>query len=215
MLPTESTVGDYSVNTGVSMKSMGFNFIKRGVIVPALLAAVAVALVFGASKVLPANQQSEQTTAQAVYSARQFDSFSKLKDGDYIGKLVFSDGLEKPVTFDETVGDTLVLDKGSADVWKPGAVVIKGSGSNSQLGELRHLKKGDSFTFDISGIGTYEYKITSVKSGIRADDISALAAKNGKKKTLYLCRSYNDFSSAGKTKLYTLYTAQQTGGGNG
>ena len=196
------------------MKSMGFNFIKRALIVPAVLAVVAVALVFGASKALPAHVGSEQTTGDAVYSARRFDSFTKLKDGDYVGKLVFDEGAEKPVTFNETVGNSLALDKTSADAWKPGAVVIKGSGSTSQLGDLRHLRKGDSFTFDISGNGTFEYKITSVKNGVRADDISALAAKKSKGKTLYLCRSYNDFSAAGKTKLYTLYTAQQTGGSN-
>ncbi|MBQ9517022.1 MAG: hypothetical protein IJR60_02990 [Eubacterium sp.] len=196
------------------MKSMGFNFIKRAVIIPLVLAVIAAALVLAAVKFAP-ERLTEDQNEQTTYSVQEVQEFSKLQSGDYVGRLVFADGTERAVTFDESTGNTLVLLQKSKEPWKNGSAVIRGTGVSAQLGELRHLKQGDTFTFDIGKRGGFEYEITDVASGVSAKDASAYTGQKGKAKMLYLCRSYNDFSSADKTKLYVVYTARQIGGGNG
>ncbi|MBR0412046.1 MAG: hypothetical protein IJI47_00560 [Eubacterium sp.] len=197
------------------MKSMGFNFIKRAVVIPAVTAVVAVAVVLLAVRFAPSSQQDSVQSAQTDYPALKFGSVAELKEGDYIGKLIFDGETEKPVTFADAVGDSLVAAKKSADPWKKGGFVVKGTGSSAQLGDVRNLKKGDRFSFEVSGHGTYNYKITSVSSGMRDENISAFTEGKSKDKNLFICRSYNDFASDGKTKLYVVYAARQIGGGNG
>ncbi len=188
------------------MRSMVMSFVKRAVIVPLLMAAISVAGLFIFLSVTSDLQEGEINNSSPVFQTVQFSKLSELSEGDYVGKLNFGEK-SYDITYIESGSDSIVADEVSSEPWNKGAVIIEGTSAMSQLGAFRSAKAGDTVTLEFYLKGKYQYKITGVKSGLTLSDIH----KSKKDNTLLICRSYNDFSSGGNSKLYAVYSAKLTG----
>ena len=188
--------------------SILINFIKRAVVVPIILTAITICGVY----VFDYNESGKQSTtpkSTPVYNVQEFEMFSQLEEGSYVGKLRSESlNFSSDITAFESVSSSLVLNESSKEPWKNGSVILIGTSAKNQLAVFRGAKKGDKLSLEIYVNDKLEYTITDIEYGLHYEELEKLSGKD----KLFVCRSYNDFSNLSKSKLYAVYSAEKEGG---
>jgi sortase (surface protein transpeptidase) len=194
------------------MNSLFLNFIKRALLVPAVITAVvAFAIVsfvpksVSASNVLTANTASDVDISQ--YSLVEFSDFSTLKQGDYVAR-IYSDELaiNCAVVYGSNSGvdaDCVAMQKCSTEPWNDGSVVIIGDNLTTYFRYLHNAVDGTEISVDFYRNSTYTYNITGVNYNVAQKNLSKFMQPN----TLVLAVPYEDFESTNNQPLYIVYTA--------
>lgn len=193
------------------MGSLVFNFIKRALIVPAVVTGIILSAflfyfnTWTENSLKKLETQTPQTLDLSGYPSMNYDSFADLQSGALAGTIQSSEmGLnETAVLYNVTDGSEVSLSKSSAEPWNNGGMIVIGQNTEEQFKSLHNADKGQSVTVSLTGKDAYQYTITDIKIGMAEKDITSYYAEN----TLVMALPYKNLADDGK--LYTLYIAEQ------
>lgn len=195
------------------MRSLVFNFIKRFLLVPAVIAVAATVLLtsymnsaadVSLNKLKPA---AVGTVNLAGYSSSAYDSFSQLNNGDLIGLLSGEEiGLgETVVCYAPEKSAQLSMAEGSTAPWESGAMLIVGVDITSQLRAMHNAVIGSELTLDVSGKDVYHYTINRIDTGVTEEQLKTYFTDG----TLAVAMPYKNLSGATAADYYLVFSAVQ------
>ena len=194
------------------MGSLIFNFLKRAVIVPAVITGIvlAVFLMRMPSQIASSKERFVQTEASDIslsdFSTVSFTAFSQLTDGDYVGTVKCdSIGMaERPIVYNTLNKAFIYLDARSTEPWDNGCVILWGENNAAQLLNLHSAKIADTFEVSFYENESRSYSLQKIVTNVTEDEIYDYSEAD----TLLLILPYNDFSALGESRLYTIYIAK-------
>ncbi len=194
------------------MNSLKFNFVRRAFIIPVLLSAIVVAVVwFTAPKMIESSNAVSVAAATDVdiskYKLNEYDKFSQLKSGEYVATIACKNSaVSCPALYlDDIETGTAYMTKASTEPWNDGTVAFVGDNFDSEFKSLHSAKIGDEVYVSFYKHGTYTYKITKITAN---NKLTALKQYEKQKNKLILCLPYTDFESAESSSIYTFYIAE-------
>ncbi len=195
------------------MRSLVFNFIKRFLLVPAAITAIAIVLLTPylnkAADTSQARLQPAKTTALDLsgYSSSAYDSFTQLNKGDLIGTLSGEEiGLQPAaVCYDPETNTQLSMTEASTAPWEGGAMLIVGMDTAKQLRAMHHAVIGSALALDIAGKDVYRYTIERIDTGVTAEQLSTYYTDG----TLAVAMPYKNLSSGTAADYYIVFSAVQ------
>lgn len=195
------------------MRSLVFNFIKRFLLVPAVITAIAiVVLVPYLNKNADASQNIlKQSTSAApdlsAYSSSAYESFSELNEGDFVGTLSGQEfGLnETAVCYEPGSNAQLSLKESSTAPWDGGAILLVGLDTANQLRAMHRAVIGSELELNLAGKDIYRYTINRVDAGVTNEQLSTYYT-NG---TLAVAMPYKNLSGVTAEDYYLVFSAVQ------
>ena len=194
------------------MDSLKFNFVRRAFIIPALLSAVIIAVIwFAAPKMIESSNAVSVVAATDVniskYKLNEYNKFSQLKSGDYVATITCKNSaVSCPVLYlDDIETGTAYMPKFSTEPWNNGTVAFVGDNFESEFKSLHSAKIGDEVYVNFYKHGTYTYKITKITANNKLSDLKQYEKQKNK---LILCLPYTDFESADSSSIYTFFIAE-------
>jgi len=192
------------------MKQLIFNFIKRALLLPALVAGLALAAVLYLGQAQVTESQSKLSPAApgtfslAGYNETEYTKFSELADGDLVATMSGEDfGLsERAVCYDAATED-ISVETPSSEPWNSGALLV--TGTDAQLRAMYNAAVGDTLTLNFPEHGEYRYTVKQIVVGVHREELTGYMAPG----TLCLASPYNDLSAAAQPNIYILFIAAQ------
>ncbi len=190
------------------MLSIIFNLVKRAIIIPAVVLAVAIAgLTFLMPRLSFVSERTEKEFDISSYNPVQYDEFSTLSEEAFVGFLSTEDFefRQIPVLYNSDTGAGVSLYDISKEPWNGGGLILTGKNTYNQFRLLHNARVGDKISFDFYDNASFDYKISKIIPNVRGDELTSYY----KDKTLVMCLPYNDFSNLGDLYYYTVYIAKQ------
>ncbi len=192
------------------MASLLFNFFKRAIIVPVIVTAIVIGALYMAIPKYVNEGQARPTSVNeridlSQYSVKEYNSFSQLKAGDYVGT-IRCDNIDlgnTAVLYLSENDNGVYVESGSSEPWNGGSVLIIGNDINNQFGKFYNSEKGDKIELEFYSRDTYTYKIQNKAVGVTKKEINNYLGDG----RLVLAVPFNDFSNLGGSFFYTLYIA--------
>lgn len=194
------------------MDSLKFNFVRRAFIVPVLLSAVVIAIIwFAAPKIIESSNAVSVAAVSDVniskYNLNEYNKFSQLKSGGYVATVNCKNpAVSCPVLYlDDIETGTAYMSKNSTEPWNNGTVAFVGDNFDSEFKSLHSAKVGDKIYVNFYKHGTYTYKVTKITANKKLSDLKLYEKQKNK---LILCLPYTDFESADNSLIYTFFIAE-------
>lgn len=196
------------------MNKLLLRFFKRFIIVPVLVAMVAViAISFTMPKIINESHNASVVSIpdidMSMYKLNEYNRFGELNAGDYVATITCEDvNLSCAVCYDSTNEINAVgLQKLSHEPWNNGNVAIVGDNITNKFKYLHNVQIGTELSINYYKNAVCTYKITNVTYNHSINEIEEQLKSNN----LVLCVPYTDFESPDASKLYTFYFAELGG----
>ena len=191
-----------------------FNFIKRSLLVPALVTALVIGglTLYGNRAASASQSKLTPTTATeeldlSGYSSSLYDSFAELNNGDLIGT-ISSDAIglaPAVICYHLDNRSEVSMAEGSTAPWESGAMLLIGADTARQLRAMHNAVTGSELTLDISGKETYQYTVTQIDTGVTEAQLENYLIDG----TLAVAIPYKNLSGATAPDYYIVYSAVQ------
>lgn len=208
-------IGIVTFEGNSAMNKILFSFIKRFIIAPLI---IVVAVISAVAVVMPKLVDASQIQTVAVapevdisnYQLLEYDSFSELKNGDYVATISSDEISLCSAVFYVSSNDVNAVHmlKASKEPWNGGSVAIIGDNNVNEFKNLHNCKQGTKLEIDYYKNARCSYEIVDVVYNNTKKDIKSLMNRAD----LVLCVEYNDFETPDESDaFYIAYLAKMGG----
>ena len=199
----------------MNLKNIKDNFIVFGLVVPIIVAIIAVVGSYFIVPVFIDSMPNNKDRTQAVeefdrkeYYLVDYDNFSELRLNNFVGWLSSNDlGLGCAITYNSEMETALnaSLSPISKEPWiNNGGLIVTGKNRDKVFRNLHKAKIGDQITINFNSHETYTYEIVEIYNKENREETYAHYADN----TLVLCLQMNDFRDLNNAYLYKVFVAK-------